>query len=592
MKAILQNLKFIFKQAGKYSIIGIVIKLMGQLLPIAEIYVSAAVIDGAVRVIRGAETWDAVIVPAILLCGLVLAAQVEDAFWGLNQIRLKRKVNETYIPSLISHFSNLEYHYIENAEVNNLYNRVREDAENSVINGCESIGKILSTAIRFIGTLLIIARYSLWSGVLFIVILCFVVQLAIMNGKKQYDVKKEYTQYVRSSEYFETLLMDREHLGERNLFETEKFVQSKWLSFFSKAKKEERKTAIIGIIRMKLVSSGVVLIASIVAAGLMYSLIEGRISVGLCISIIQSVAGLIGIISWDVSDALMSYEQFSEYVKEVNGFFLLRENGHTESGKGICEGKLEIYKIEFSKVSFRYPDTEADVLKDVSFIMNAGKKYALVGANGSGKSTIVKLLLGLYTNYTGKILVNDININEYSAKEREKMFSVIFQDFTRYPLSVKENITIGNLDETNPEEKCEKVIQSCEMEEMVQSLKHGKETVLTKLQEEGTDLSGGEWQKIAMARLKFNPGTVAILDEPTAALDPMSESKVYKEYSKMTEKNMMLMITHRMGSIRTMDYVLVLEEGKIVEEGNPLKLEEQKGLFANMYNAQKEWYMS
>ena len=229
-------------------------------------------------------------------------------------------------------------------------------------------------------------------------------------------------------------------------------------------------------------------------------------------------------------------------------------------------------------------------MNHVSFRLDKGGSYALVGKNGAGKTTIIKLLTGLYTSYTGEILVDDKELRDMDAQTKQGLFSVIYQDFARYQLTVRENLTLGC--PVPPEESAIwQLVDSLDLREKLDGLPEGLETNLGRLEEIGIDFSGGEWQKIAIARAVLKRAPILIMDEPTAALDPLHERAIFQLFAEHSKNaSISILITHRLGGIRSVDHILVLEDGAVCEEGSHEALMRQQGLYAALYTEQERWY--
>ena len=291
----------------------------------------------------------------------------------------------------------------------------------------------------------------------------------------------------------------------------------------------------------------------------------------------------------------------------------IRETGRAarEDGQDSKEGKerektaqgevprLEV--LEFCHVTFRYPGADADILKDFSMKLENGRHYAVVGENGAGKTTLIKLLTGLYREYEGEILYNGMEMRTFSREEWFRIFSCVFQDFARYYLSVEENICLGmggmDFEEHEDSQRKEKRIARMEgaakqmdIHESISGLKHGYETRLGKLDEDSVDLSGGQWQRVAMARALMNDAPLLLLDEPTAALDPISESRLYEEFGEISKNRTTIFISHRLGSIKLSDHIFLLKDGCVKEQGSHEELMALHGIYANMYETQQSWY--
>ncbi len=246
--------------------------------------------------------------------------------------------------------------------------------------------------------------------------------------------------------------------------------------------------------------------------------------------------------------------------------------------------------IEFKNVSFKYPKTERFILKDFNFKINPGEKIALVGENGAGKTTIIKLLLRFYDATEGEILVNDINIKDLNLDQWHKMVGALFQDFIKYQFTFKENVYFGNLNEKDNEKLLKDAIFKSGADKYVSDLPDGINQVVGKMFDGGIDLSGGQWQKLALARAFFRNSPILILDEPTSAIDAKAEYEIFENVQKLQKDKTVIIISHRFSTVRNADRILVLDEGKIIEEGNHEKLMDKKGLYAELFELQARGY--
>ena len=250
------------------------------------------------------------------------------------------------------------------------------------------------------------------------------------------------------------------------------------------------------------------------------------------------------------------------------------------------------YELEFRNVSFHYPNNDKMVLRNVSFKLRTGQKLALVGPNGAGKTTFIKLLCRLYDPTEGEILLNGIDIRKYDYEEYIRLFSIVFQDYKIFSFSVAENVAAG------PEFDSERVIKSLQdagIYERVRSMKSGIDTRLLKDQqdgdEEGIEISGGEKQKIALARALYRDAPMVILDEPTSALDPIAEQDIYTRFNDMVVDKTAVFISHRMSSCRFCDEIAVFDGGRIVQSGTHEELVAQEGVYRRMWEAQAQYYV-
>lgn len=246
--------------------------------------------------------------------------------------------------------------------------------------------------------------------------------------------------------------------------------------------------------------------------------------------------------------------------------------------------------IKFENVCFKYPNSENEVLKNINFTVNQDEKMIIVGRNGSGKTTIIKLLCRFYKPTSGTIYVNDIDINTIPYPEYIKLLGTVFQDFSHICASLKENIICA---ETYEEEKFLDSLERAGFMERFKTLEKGENTTIFKyLDNSGVELSGGESQKLAMAKLLYRDSQVFILDEPTAALDPISEYNLFKNFNEISNNHTTIFISHRLSSVKFCDRILVVKEGEIIEHGKFEDLMEKAGVFRSLYLAQADYYKS
>ena len=246
--------------------------------------------------------------------------------------------------------------------------------------------------------------------------------------------------------------------------------------------------------------------------------------------------------------------------------------------------------FEFRNVSFTYPGTERTVLKDFSLTLSPGERIALIGENGQGKTTVVKLITRLYDPTEGQILLDGIDLREYSLEDLHRHIGVIFQDFMRFEMTARENIAVGRVDRPHQQSDIESAAHKSLADTVVDKLAGGYDQMLGRRFEGGVELSGGEWQKMALARAYLRDAQLLILDEPTAALDARSELEVFERFAELTEGKMALLISHRFSTVRMADRIVVLSGGRLIEEGNHQQLIASGGVYADMFEMQAASY--
>lgn len=301
-------------------------------------------------------------------------------------------------------------------------------------------------------------------------------------------------------------------------------------------------------------------------------------------------AGAIITMMTSVQDAILKYNEIAynnEYLKLYEEF-IKRPNMHYDGTLPIEKRDDKRYELSFYNVSFKYPGSDKYILKDINMTFNIGEKLALVGLNGAGKTTLIKLLLRLYEPTEGEIRLNGIDIGKYDYDEYVQIFSVVFQDFGIFDFPLDENIAAS---EDVDSARVKKVIDQVGLTELVNSLPDKEHTLLYHENGDGVALSGGEAQKLAIARALYKDAPFVILDEPTAALDPIAEAEIYENFDTLVGDKTAIYISHRMSSCKFCDRIVVINNGRIEEEGSHDTLMEKNELYAKMYNAQANYYV-
>jgi ABC-type multidrug transport system fused ATPase/permease subunit len=250
------------------------------------------------------------------------------------------------------------------------------------------------------------------------------------------------------------------------------------------------------------------------------------------------------------------------------------------------------HTIVFEHVSFSYPGSDKEVLSDLCFTIRPGETLVLVGLNGAGKTTLIKLLTRLYDPTGGRILLDGKDLRDYDVKDLYRMFGIIFQDFGKYAVTVKENIAFGDFDREINDEEIRAAARDAAADAYIEQLSFGYETPLMRIFEEnGTELSGGQWQKLAIARAFYAKSDILILDEPTAALDPIAEQEIYRQFDQLRSDKTTIFVSHRLSSATVASKILVLEYGKILEEGTHRELMEKGGRYHELFTTQAQRYL-
>jgi len=317
--------------------------------------------------------------------------------------------------------------------------------------------------------------------------------------------------------------------------------------------------------------------------------LQGTLSIGQFTLVFQQSLAL----TLSAEEILNQYSSISARNKYLDKFFdfLETEKVITSPPEPVTiPNKPEPPIVEFKNISFRYPGTERDILKGFNLIIKTGEKVALVGENGAGKTTLIKLMLRFYDATEGEVLINGVNIKNLNLDEWHKYIGALFQDFIKYQFTFKENVYFGDLTKKQEEEFLKEAIEKSGADKYLDTLPDKYDQVVGKMFEGGIDLSGGQWQKLALARAFFRNAPILVLDEPTSAIDAKAEYEIFENVQKLQKDKTVIIISHRFSTVRNADRILVLDEGKIIEEGSHNYLMEKKGLYAELFNIQAKGY--
>jgi ATP-binding cassette, subfamily B, bacterial len=319
-----------------------------------------------------------------------------------------------------------------------------------------------------------------------------------------------------------------------------------------------------------------------------YRTIEGRYTIGDLTLITTAIMQAMSNIQQAFSTASGVADQ-ALFLTDLLAFFEMKPHVQSKAD-GLPAPRPIVHGFEFRNVSFMYPGTTRKVLSDFNFSLAPGERVALIGENGQGKTTIVKLITRLYDPSEGQILLDGIDLREYDLKSLHAEIGVIFQDFMRYEMTARENIAVGRIETEHAPEEIEYAAEKSLANSVIGRLRGGYDQMLGRRFEGGVDLSGGEWQKLALARAYLRDAQLLILDEPTASLDARSELEVFERFAELTEEKMALLISHRFSTVRMADRIVVLEGGHLVEEGTHARLMALGGRYAAMFEMQAASY--
>ena len=485
----------------------------------------------------------------------------------------------------------MNYEYLEDADVMDCYQKAG-NATGGNNNGVEGMMRTISNSLNIIAVvavgLAIMGTLNLW--VVGLVIVMSAVNWAFVdhtNKKTKEKVWDPMATFWRRRGYMQEITTDFEAAKDIRMFGLKAWLLDKY-GDLNRERFESQKVNEILWQRTKLLKAATWMLSQgIVYAYLIYEAIHGRVTLGNFTMYTASVATF----SNYVNQLFVELGNLLAKSREVDDFrsFLDLEAGDEETG-GIPLPEMEKYEFVFRNVSFRYPKAETYALKNLNLTVKAGERLAVVGQNGAGKSTFIKLLLRLYEPTEGEILLNGVDVREYNKHSYYRAFAPVFQNVELFAFPLAENVSMQAPEQTKPE-RAEQCLRDAGFGDKLKELPKGVHTEILKvIFDDGVDLSGGEKQKLALARALYKEAPVVVLDEPTAALDALAESRLYEDFDKLIGGKTAVYISHRLSSTRFCDKVALFADGALQEYGTHESLMEQNGAYAKMFHIQAQYY--
>lgn len=580
-----------FRSAPAAATVIVLIRISTGLLPAIQVMATARFVDTALAIAKKGGSPAAVYPALLVLAALVAYGWISGSFSRFAETRLSLGITEHFRDAVTAKRSVLAYRHVENHGSWDLVSRVAKDPDGRVLTSFKALLGLADTLIRVAGILAILLTQVWWAAFVILGVSIPSLRLSVKSGKAHYEADREVAKHRRRADYLAEVLTGRENVEERSVFAYGDRLNDRWHVQYETARKRQFKVKLRNFTAMKFSSLVTAILSLIVAAVLLDPVLKGQVTVGMFIGLVNAVFGLVQMMSWTLSYQVEQLARSRETMRDLTSFAALEEDDGAALPPRIPTPAFE--SLELKDVRFAYPGTDFQVLKGLSLRIERGRHYAFVGVNGAGKTTVTKLLTGLYREYEGEILLDGRDIRSIPGDELRSLFAVVYQDFARYSIPFGDGIAIGNVnDRDSPEARAAiaRAVADIGLERTLEALPKGMETPLGKVREGGLDLSGGEWQRVALARALVSPAPVRILDEPTASLDPVSESGLYERFGGMSRGKTTLFISHRLGSTKLADVIYVIADGVVAECGGHADLMEAGGPYARMFESQREWY--
>lgn len=441
---------------------------------------------------------------------------------------------------------------------------------------------IISNAILFVSMLFIFASFHALIALAMLFVLVPQAIIAYSLQAQAFETLVSNSEESRKLEYYSQTLLSSKSIKEVRLYNLYKFFMDKYTASFNKIKKgvhKERKkkfrNSLFFLIVTALISVGTFIY-------IIYSIRKGSLGLGAIMLFASSVVYAMNSMSRLIEDSSLLYDTLL-YMEKFFKFGDIK----TAFESGNLEMPENIDSIEFKNISFTYPNGDKKALNNISFSVNKGEKIAIVGENGAGKTTLVKLLSRFYKINDGDILINGVPISNYSYEAYREKIAAIFQDFAKFDLSIRENIVISDL---NKKENIDEIELALKKSGFDKDFTANLDKVLGQRFEDSTDISGGQWQRLALARAFYSGAPILILDEPTSALDARIEYEIFQKFLELTEGKTVFFITHRLASVRQADKILVLKDGRVEAFDNHETLMKNDAYYRELYEMQSSLY--
>jgi ATP-binding cassette subfamily B protein len=582
-----QTFNLIWAASRNWTLVWIILLVFQGVLPAASVYLTRLVVNTIVRVVGKGISWESIqtiLIPVGLMAGVLL---VTEFLQGASEwIRAAQsELVQDYISGLVHRQSvAIDFGCYESSEYNDRLERAREGAGSRSLALLENTGTLLQNSITLFAMAAILIPYGFWLPIILVVSAFPAFYVAFSTNLQQYHWSQRTTTDRRRLQYYELLLTSSWTAGELRLFNFGSYFQSAYQKLRRRLRNEQMK-----LVRQQTLNR--------VAAGFIALLVTG----GSLAWMGRQV--LLGIIT--LGDLALFYQAFNQgqsIVKSLLGSLgqIYKNSLFISNLFDFLQLKPQIVDppqplpipskvrrgINLRQVTFRYPGSEQAILENFNLTIPAGKIVAVVGDNGAGKSTLIKLLCRFYDPESGSIELDGNDIREYCVEAFRKLITVLFQEPLPYYVSVADNIAMGDLSITPSQSEIEASAKDAGIHDKIMRLTDGYDSMLGKWFPDGTDLSGGEWQRLALARAFLRKAEIIILDEPTSAMDPWAEHDWLERFRKMANGRTAIVITHRFTLAMRADIIHVMRAGQIVESGNHEQLLAQAGLYAQSWQSQ------
>ena len=584
---------FLWQVTPGYFAISCAIMVVTALIPAAIIYMTKVIVDGVVEAASGGGDWTELVTPVAVVFALWLVETLLGSVSNMVQSMLGERVEFSAQERIVEKAGSLDIAFYENPK---FYDQLRH-AQDQLYQVTGIVWSSIGLLRSGVGLTAMAGLLTILHPLAIVVLFVTVLPSLLMQGffaRLYFDFDTQWVRNYRMLDYLKRLLTSRDSAKEIRIFTLKDALVARFRDF--------RETQLRAFLRMQLrslrVRTGldVVSLAGVASiwAYAVYQAALARITVGDLTLVFNAAQQARGQLNALVGSGGQVYEQ----ALFATRFFDLLDMDPASVEAALAPPTANpepvptpmTRGIEFRNVSFKYPGTDKWILRDVSFEIPARSKVAIVGENGAGKTTMVKLLSRLYDPVEGEIRFDGRDLRGYDLAELRRDVAVVFQDFFRYDLSAADNVGFGEVRALDDRDRIQAAAKQAGAHDIIEALPKGYDTVLGRTFDEGVDLSGGEWQHLAISRAFLSDAQVLVLDEPTAALDAFKEHRLYEQVAELSANKTVVFISHRFSTVRMADLIVVVEDGQMTELGDHETLIERNGKYAAMFNTQAARY--
>ncbi|MDG1296706.1 MAG: ABC transporter ATP-binding protein [Saprospiraceae bacterium] len=588
-KNLIPFFKMIWATSKRYATLNIVLRVIKATLPLSMLYVGKEIIDTVLDLISDSPSLDTSLLWTYLgiELGLAIISEILNRQISLIDALLGDLFSNKTSVEMIQHAATLDLYQFEDSEFYDKMERARRQTVNRSV-----LMSMVLEQLQDLITLLFLGAGILFFNPWLILILALAVIPNFLGeaffNAKQFSLTRSWTPERRELDYFRYLGVSYESAKEIKVFNLQDFISERFKKLADRYFIENKKIAI----KRAWVGASLSLIGTLAYYGAYVFILIQTLNLLITVGTLTFLAGSFSRMRSMLQAFTVRITRIADsalYLQDLFDFFAIKPNISDHATAKVLPSNIT-KGIEFENVSFKYDGVEQYAIRNLSFIINPGEKIALVGENGAGKTTIVKLLSRLYDPTEGRILIDGVDIKDYKLSDLRNAVGIIFQDYQKLQMSVRENIAVGNIGELNNQDKIESAAYKSLAKEVVESFEPGYDQILGKRFKSGVELSGGQWQKIAIARAYMRDSQILILDEPTSALDARAEHQVFLRFAELIEDKIAVLISHRFSTVRMADKILFLEHGQKLEYGSHDSLIKKGGKYAELFNLQAAGY--